>query len=156
MISKEKSVTPIDTKLIEGVETFKDCADRSFLNILRGMDRDDIQGQATIRYLIQIKHWPFTQDSEFAELLEHFFGSYVGRKSLPAEEYQKKTFDMIKDAWNYECVVPVVEPKEPIADKPKAGKRAAKPKMVSENHLDEEGESGSKTFKSINQAASST
>lgn len=145
----------INPQLIEGVNSFKEKADRSFLNLLREMDRNDIQGQATIRYLIQLKHWPFTPDSEFAGLLEHFFGSYEGRKSLSPQEYQNTTFEMIKSAWGYECVLPVVEPKEPVVEKTKSSRKASKPKMVSEDSL-EEGESGSKTFKSINQAASET
>lgn len=145
-------MSQINVELINGVKAFLDNGDRSFLNLLKEMDRNDIQGQATVRYLMQLKHWPFTPDSDFAELLTHFFAAFPERKAMEPEVYQKTTFDLIKDAWDYECVAVVPEPREPKVEKPKATKRSTKPAMMSESSSDEEGESGSKTFKSINQA----
>ena len=143
----------INTELAQGVKAFLDSGDRGFLATMQGLDRNDIEGQATIRYLMQLKHWPFTPDSEFAGLLNHFFGAYPDRKSMTPEDYQKTTFDMIKSAFDYECVVVVPEPKpEAEAKKPNPGKRTSKPRMQSEAESLEEGESGSRTFKSINQS----
>lgn len=141
----------INGELARGVKAFLENGDRGFLVILQGLDRNDIEGQATVRYLMQLKHWPFTPDSDFSGLLTHFFGAYPERKSLAPEEYQKTTFDLIKDTWDYECVVVVPEPREPKEEKPKVEKRATKPRMQKDSS-DEEGESGSRTFKSINQA----
>lgn len=144
----------INSELVGGVKAFLDGGDRGFLATMQGLDRNDIEGQATVRYLMQLKHWPFTPDSDFAGLLDHFFGAYPERKLLTPEEYQKTTFEMIKGAWDYECVVVVPEPREPKAEKPNPGKRAAKPRMQSEADSVEEGETGSRTFKTIREGES--
>lgn len=149
-------MSQIHKELSSGVKSFLDSGDRSFLGVLREMDRNDIAGQATLRYLMQLKHWPFTPDSDFAGLLEHFFGTFAERKPITSEEYQKETFDLIKDAWGYECIIVIPEPVAPKVEKPKAGKKAIKPRMVSESESDDEGESGSRSFKSINQVESNS
>lgn len=139
----------IQNGLAEGVKAFLDNGDRGFLTTMRELDRNSIEGQATIRYLMQLKHWPFTPDSDFAGLLEHFFGTFPERKSLEPAEYQAKTASLIKDAWDYECVVVVPEPRpEPEEKKPTV--KSKKPKTV-KDVAEEEGESGSRTFKSIRQ-----
>ena len=141
----------IQNVLAQGVRDFLDSGDRSFLSTMQDMDRNDIEAQATIRYLMQLKHWPFTPDSDFAGLLERFFGQFPDRKSLAPEEYQKTTFDLIKATWDYECVAVVPEPAAPKAEKkPSPAKRSSKPAMA-KDESDEEGESGSRTFKSIRQ-----
>jgi hypothetical protein len=142
----------IQSALAEGVKAFLESGDRSFLETMRGLDRQDIEGQATVRYLMQLKHWPFTPDSDFAGLLDHFFGAFPDRKSLSPEEYQAKTFDLIKSTWGYECVVVVPEPRpEPEAKKPAVKSKASKKPLTVKEDSEEEGESGSRTFKSIRQ-----
>jgi hypothetical protein len=99
---------------------------------------------------MQIKHWPFTPGSDFSSALDHLFGEYPGRTKRDPQEYQDTTFAMIKEAFDYECVVVVPEPQEPKPEKkPNPGKRTSKPRMQSEEESVEEGESGSRTFKSI-------
>lgn len=139
----------IQNELAEGVKAFLASGDRAFLSTMQNLDRNSIEGQATIRYLMQLKHWPFTPDSEFEGLLNHFFGHYPDRKSMKAEDYREVTDGLIKDTWGYECVVVVPEPVAPKAEKPNPGKRTSKPRMVSEAQSVEEGESGSRTFKTI-------
>ena len=141
----------IQNTLVEGVKTFLDSGDRSFLDTMQGLDRNSIEAQATIRYLMQLKHWPLTPDSDFAGLLDRFFGEYPERTKMDAETYRQTTFDMIKSAWQYECIVVLPEPKaeaEDMPKKPARGKAAKKSHMVKDDE-GEEGETGSKTFKSI-------
>lgn len=144
----------IQSELAEGVKAFLDSGDRSFLQTMHGLDRNDIQAQATIRYLMQLKHWPFTPDSDFEGLLDRFFGEYPDRQKLTGPEYQEQTAALIKEAFDYECIVVVPEPAAPKAEKPNPGKRVAKPRMQSEEDSVEEGETGSRTFKSIREGES--
>jgi hypothetical protein len=111
------------------------------------LDINDIQAQATIRYLLQIKHWPLTPDSDFARIMDRFFGEAPGRTKLSGADYQEATAQIIKSTWGYECVavVPVVR-----EEKLNPGKPTRRPKMIKDN-AEDEGETGSKTFKSINQ-----
>lgn len=144
----------IQSALAEGVKAFLESGDRSFLETMRGLDRNDIEAQATIRYLMQLKHWPFTPDSDFAGLLDHFFGEFPERARRDPEEYQTKTFDLIKSTWDYECVVVVPTPRPAEEKKPAAKtkpKGSKKPQMVEDTDGEEEGETGSRTFKSIRQ-----
>lgn len=148
----------INSALADGVKAFLASGDRSFLATMQGLDRNDIEAQATVRYLMQLKHWPFTPDSEFEGLLNHFFGTYPDRVQVAPADYQAKTFDLIKNTFDYECVVVVPEPAAPKAEKPNPGKRASKPRMQSEADSvedGEEGETGSRTFKSIREAEGS-
>jgi hypothetical protein len=144
----------IDSKLAEQVKAFLDGGDRSFLDTLQAMDRNDQSGQAVVRYLMQIKHWPFTADSVFSDLLTHFFADCGERTKVDPVDYKAATAKMIKDAFDYECIEIVAEPRpEP---KPNPGKVTRRPKMISEaedtKDDSEEGESGSRVFKSINEA----
>ena len=137
----------INSNIVAGVKEFLDGGDRSFLSDLLAGPRDNVEGQAVVRYLMQIKHWPFTPGSEFAETLEHLFGEYPERKKMDPEEYRTTTEKMILEAFDYQCIEVVPEPKpEP---KPNPGKRTKRPQMVKDDDGEEEGESGSKTFKSI-------
>ena len=136
----------INSSLVAEVKEFLDSGDRTFLAHMLERPRDDIEGQAIVRYLMQIKHWPFTPGSEFAEVLEHLFGEYPERQKMEPGEYQATTEKMILEAFGYQCIEVVPEPKpEP---KPNPGKRSKRPQMVPDDE-GEEGETGSKTFKSI-------
>lgn len=138
----------INLSLADDVKEFLDSGDRAFLTHLLMSPRDDIESQAVVRYLMQIKHWPFTPESDFAKALDHLFGEYPGRVKRDPKEYQDTTFALIKETFGYECIVVVPEPRpEP---KPNPGKVTRRPKMVKEETVEEEGESGSRTFKSLN------
>jgi hypothetical protein len=136
-----------NSSLADDVKEFLDSGDREFVTILRMSPRDDIQAQAVVRYLMQIKHWPFTPDSDFAHALEHLFGDYPERKKVDPVEYKATTEKLILEMFGYQCieVVPEPAPVEEKAEKPKRGKKSVKEKA------DEEGESGSRTFKSLNE-----
>lgn len=139
----------INSELGSGVSRFLESGDRSFLATMQSMDRNSIEAQAVIRYLMQIKHWPFTPDSEFAGLLDHFFAEFPERKKLNPQEYQATTFSLIKDTFGYECVVVVPEPRPEPEKKPakKPTSKRSKPEMIPEE--ESEGASGSKTYKSL-------
>ena len=141
----------ISPQIVTGVKAFLESGDRSFLNELKGLERTDITGQAIVRYLMQLKHWPFTPDSDFAQTLEYFFGHFPERTLLEPAEYQATTFSLIKDAFDYECVVVVPEVRErpAVVEKP-ARKTSRKPATVPDSHVEEsEGESGSRSFKTL-------
>jgi len=121
----------INSDLAQGVRAFLESGDRGFLETLKALDRNDIQGQAVVRYLMQLKHWPFTPDSDFAGILTHLFAEFPERKKLDPTEYQATTFDLIRDTFDYECVVVVPEAKAPIEKKP--AKPTRKPKKVTES-----------------------
>lgn len=142
----------INGELATGVRLFLESGDRGFTGLLMNMDRNAIEGQAVVRYLMQLKHWPFTPESEFSAALDHLFAEYPGRTKREAQEYQDTTFQLIKETFDYECIVVVPEPRpEP---KPNPGKVTRRPKMVKESETEggaqDEGESGSRTFKSLN------
>lgn len=138
---------PINMSLVSDVKEFLDSGDRSFLTILRTGDRNDIEGQAVVRYLMQLKHWPFTPESDFAEALDHLFGEYPERKKIEPAEYQATTEKMILEAFGYQCIEVKPEPAkvEEKVEKPKKAK-------VTKQKSDEEGESGSRTFKRLKDA----
>jgi hypothetical protein len=139
----------LNTKLVKEVNAFLKGADRSFIATLSGLERDDIMGHATVRYLMRKGHWPFTPNSEFAEVMDHFFATYPEKKAVDPVEYQSTTFDIIKAAWDYECVPIVIEPTPASEKKPNPGKRSKKPRMEPDPDYNQEGESGSRTFKSL-------
>jgi len=124
----------INSDLAKGVKLFLEAGDRGFLDLLMGLDRNNIEGQAVVRYLIQLKHWPFTPNSGFSEALDHLFAEYPERAKRDPSEYQAVTFSLIKDAFDYECVVVVPTPRpEGVAEKkPKKPTRKPKPVMESE------------------------
>lgn len=113
--------------LILEVNNFINTGDRSFLKTLKALDRNNIEGQAVIRFLIQKKLWTFVSDSDFSDLLDHFFGYYPERLVTKPESYRQQTFDMIKSAWNYECVVEILESKVEVREKPKEKKSTPLP-----------------------------
>lgn len=120
----------INTALISDVKEFLDNGDRAFLTHLQMSPRDDIESQAVVRYLMQIKHWPFTPDSGFSLALEHLFTDHPERKARDPQEYRETTFALIKASFGYECIEVVAEPKpEP---KLNPGKVTRRPKMVAE------------------------
>jgi len=142
----------IDTSLAKQVNSFLESGDRSFLTALLEMDRNDVSGQAIVRYLMNKRHWPFTPDSDFAQAIQHLFGEYPERIKRAPEEYVKATSELIKQAFDYECVTIVPEPRpEPTPKTKAAPKKSRKSETVPS---EEEGESGSRTFKSIAQTDS--
>jgi hypothetical protein len=143
--AKENDVS-INQSLVNDVKEFLDSGDREFLTTLQMGPRDDIEGQAVVRYLMQLKHWPLTPDSDFAKTLDHLFGEYPERKKIEPETYQVTTEKLILDAFNYQCVEVKPEPKPVVEEKPKKTKKSPKEKAA------EEGESGSKTFKPLKDA----
>jgi hypothetical protein len=129
----------IDNNLANGVRVFLDSGNRDFLAILHGLEPGSLEAQATIRYLLQLKHWPLTPESDFAGLLEKFFGPNVPKTAESPEAYRTATAAMIQETWNYECVYIAPEPREEKPKKPNPGKRVNKPRMQSENDSVEEG-----------------
>lgn len=122
----------INSELATGVQLFLQSGDRGFLDTLRAMDRNSIEGQSVVRYLMQLKHWPMTPESDFDGLLNHFFAAYPERKAIEPSEYRDTTFALIKSTFDYECVVVVPEPKAEVEHKPNPGKVTRRPKMVKE------------------------
>lgn len=123
----------INTSLVDEVKGFLDGGDRGFLTRLREAPRDDIESQAVVRYLMQIKHWPFTPDSDFSAVLDHLFAEYPERKKLDPTEYQATTATLIKESFGYECIVVVPEPRPVVEAKAeKTRKPARKPKTTEE------------------------
>lgn len=116
----------INHELATQVRLFLEAGDKSFLDTLNGMDRNDIEGQAVVRYLMQLKHWPFTPDSGFSTALDHLFGEYPERTKQKAEEYRETTSALIKETFDYECIVVVPEPRPEPTEKPAAKKPAAR------------------------------
>ena len=136
----------ISPQIVTGVKSFLEVGDRTFLDEMKGLERADITGQAVVRYLMQLKHWPFTPDGDFAQTLEYFFGHFPERTLLEPSEYQAATFSLIKDAFDYQCITVVPE----IKDRPPAEEKTArKPGCWPKSSEPEEGESGSKTFKTL-------
>lgn len=120
-----------------------------FLNILFNMDPSDIFPRAVIRYLMSSGGWPLGVKVENVELwsnvLEKFFGASTGGNKLIPENYLEVTFDIIKQSFDYEAIVPVTVKAETPTKTTKA-KKATKKTTKKDS---EEGESGSKIFKSI-------
>lgn len=130
-------MTAINLALVGDVKEFLDNGDRKFLTHLLMSPRNDIESQVVVRYLMQIKHWPFTPESEFSKALDRLFGEHPERVQRDPQEYRDTTFALIKESFNYECVFVAPEPKpEP---KPNPGKVTRRPKMVKE----EDSEGGS-------------
>lgn len=138
----------IPSSLTSQVTKFLENGDRSFLETLLSMDRDDIRGQAVVRYLLNRQHWPFTPESDFAQALEHLFGEYPERKKLIPAEYVKTTANLIKEAFDYECVVIVPTPRPAAEAKASPPRKSRKSPTVPN---EDEGVSGSRVFKSINE-----
>lgn len=109
------------------VRLFLEAGDKSFLSTLAEMDRNNIEGQAVVRYLMQKKHWPFTPESEFSSALTHLFGHYPDRPARDPQEYRDTTFALIKETFDYECIVVVPEPKAETEEKPAKKPAARKP-----------------------------
>jgi hypothetical protein len=130
----------IQAEIVSGVNLFLESGDRGFLTLLKDLERTDIRGQATIRYLMQLEHWPFTPDSEFAGLMNHFFADFPERNHPSPEEYQATTKALIQEAWNYTCQVIVPTPKEPVekseTKKAPAPRKTSTRKMVASNEED--------------------
>lgn len=113
-----------------------------FLAILFAMDVEDIFPRAVIRYLMNSGGWPLGvkvhNTENWSNVIEKFFGVITGGTKFIPDNYLEVTKSIIKDAFDYDIADPVkveVEPK-------KTAKKTAK-------KTTEEGESGSKTFKSI-------
>lgn len=141
-------MTDLEDKMITQVSEFVGSGDMTFLETILEMDRTNTTGQSAVRYLMQIGKWRYEQNGDFYKAMEHLFGYYHGRPEIDAKIYQQTTYDIIKNAWGYECVIVESpggseEPKEP-AKKTTKGKRSTRQKS-------EEGDSGSKTFKSLNE-----
>lgn len=118
------------------------------LGLLHEMDRNDIKAKAAIRYLFNVGKWSLEEGSKFAEVLEHHFAKNDGMVEMEPQIYQKVTGEIIKDLWDHEIQVVVIQP-APKAENPKPVRTAKKTrKSVS---TDSEGESGSRTFKSLKQ-----
>jgi hypothetical protein len=107
-----------------------DGGDKTLLVTLRGLERSDLAGQAVVRYLMQIKHWPMTPGGEAATALEHLFAHHPERAALDPQTYRDETSRMIMEAFNYECVH--VEPQPRPEPKPNPGKVTRRPRMVRE------------------------
>lgn len=119
------------------------------LELLLGMERNDIKAKAAIRYLLNVGKWSFEEGSKFADALEHHFAKHDGMVSMEPQTYQKLTGDIIMELWGHEIVV-VVPVSQPAAEKP----AAKKPRSYKKNEditLAKETASGSRTFKSLNE-----
>lgn len=136
----------INPDLSQKVEAFLESGDRSFLQDLLEMDRNNIEGQAVIRYLMNRQHWPLTPESDFATALERLFGEFPERIKRDPVEYIEITSQLIKNSFDYECVVRLPPP-PPVEEKKTTRKR----KTPQDKRETEEGESGSRVFKSINE-----
>lgn len=128
----------INTSLTSDVKEFLASGDRNFLSHMKASNRNDIECQAVVRYLMQLKHWPLTPESEFAEVMEHLFGEYPERKKRDPKEYQATTFDLIKSSFDYECVeiIPAPAPVTTVEEKPKGRKtkKSTKPIEPEDHH----------------------
>ena len=136
----------INKTLVLEVKDFLDSGNQTFLETLISMDRCDIQGQAVIRYLLQLKHWPFTTESRYSDAIEHLFADFPERVLRDPSEYQEITAKMILDAFGYECKTVEPDPEPVENDEQLAEKEYKKPRKSKTN---KEGESGSKTFKNL-------
>ena len=123
------------------VRLFLESGDRSFLHTMMDMDRNSIEAQAVVRYLMQLKHWPFTPGTEFSDVMNRFFAEFPERAKRLPEEYRATTFSLIKDSFDYECIEIVPEPKpQPAEEKKQARKTkpaARKAEHVVEGHDDD-------------------
>jgi len=122
----------INGSLASDVEEFLENGDLAFLTHLRMGPRDDIESQAVVRYLMQLKRWSFTGDEGFTEALDHLFAEYPDRAKRDPAEYQATTFALIKNTFDYECVVVVAEPRpEPVEKAKPAARKASTRKVIS-------------------------
>lgn len=126
---------------------------------LLGVDREDLTARAGVRYLMRVGAWRYEPNGDFNRAMNHLFAHYEGRPAVEPETYQEQTKQIIQDLWGFECVPIVIVPKEAAAKperKPNPGKVTRRPRMISDDEAaqyNEEGESGSRTFKSINEQA---
>jgi hypothetical protein len=117
------------------------------LTLIREAPQDDEMALATIRYLFVKKAWDlsgrYPSKELWSEVLNRFFGP--GNK-VPAN-YLESTKTNILNWWGFDVPDPVVNTQE---EKPKAkGKATKKTTKRSKPANDEEGESGSRTFKAL-------
>lgn len=122
---------------------------------LLSAERTDISAQAAVRYMLRVGAWRSERNGGFHEAMNHLFAHYEERPAVDPTEYQATTKQIIQDNWNYECVPIVIVPRAPKPETEEKAKRkppARKAKAYTEaEEAAEEGVSGSRTYKSINE-----
>lgn len=117
------------------------------LTLIKDAPQDDEMALATIRYLFVKKAWDlsgrYPNKELWSEVLNRFFGT--GNK-VPTN-YLESTKATILNQWGFEVPDPVVNTQE---EKPKAkGKTKKTTTKRKPAANDEDGESGSRTFKAL-------
>lgn len=145
-------MSDIQTAIVETVKDFTKEPDGpadEMLDALLAADRNDLTGKSAIRYMMRLGIWRPERNGGFHDAINHFFAHYDGRETMEPEEYQAKTKSLIQEAWGYECAEIVAPAPTKVETKPKVKKKPVTRKAETVPEDEEEGESGSRTFKTI-------
>lgn len=153
-------MTGVEIEVVEQVRIFAGddsptAPSGDLTDSLLALDRDNLTGKSAIRYLMRIGKWRFESNGGFHDAMQHLFGHFEGCQTVEPEVYQAQSTTLIKDLWNYDYVMPIPAPaveKTPAAKKKPV--RSRKAYTIPDDEVtgsSEEGVSGSKKFKSINE-----
>ena len=112
---------PLVSSVLEGGDAGE------LLKALMRLDREDIYGQSTIRFLMLQDKWDFTPKNEQDDAVEHLFGAFEARREQSSADYLKATHDIILELWGFEAESPKWHASAPIVNK-KVSTKAETPK----------------------------
>jgi len=120
----------------------------TFLSLLAECSVTELFPRSCIRYLFA-NGWPLNINVPNKELwnkvLDRFYSKEVAK--LVSENYISETREMIKELFDFDIPDPVIS----IVVKAPAKKATKKAKITKAQPVDEDGESGSKSFKSLSE-----
>lgn len=143
--------------LVSQVKAFAadpDSDANDMLESLLVLDREDLLGQASIRYLMRTGAWRYERTGNFHAAINHLFAHFTERVPVEPLAYQEATKAIIQEKWGYECIpieIKVVE--RPVVDSKKSVTKPVARRGVRTTATEEASlVSGSKTFQSINKS----
>lgn len=126
-----------------------------FLPILLSYEIEDIFPRMCIRYLMVTKCWPagmeVSNKQQWADVLNKFFSTATTGSTYVPVDYLKLTKQMILETFQYEIVELPASAETSKNKKTSKIKKKSMSESIKEIMTSDEGESGSKIFKSISE-----
>jgi len=125
---------------------------KKFLELLLECEIQDNFPRACVRYLIFTKGWPMSlavsNRKQWNDVMDKFFAVHTNGAKHVTDNYFETTKNLILESFNVDIPTPEIkmEPVKASVKKTTAKKTTRKPKVA------EEGESGSKVFKSVKES----
>lgn len=128
MSRTHEDLIPVVKCVIEGSDP------TPLLTALKEMQREDVYGQAIIRYMMALDKWEFTFGSDYDAAMENLFGHFEERVAVKSEDYIRATHHIILSQYGYDIPAPdykVAPPSDyPKTEKKDKAPRKAKSKMT--------------------------